>query len=377
MKNQKLTTEEFIAKAKEIHGDKYDYSKVEYDGYYTKVVIICSKHGEFLQTPGNHLERRGCKKCQVENRSLTTKSFVEKAKQIHGDKYTYDKVDYTNAHVKVTITCPTHGNWDTRPNNFLHGNGCPKCRKKTEVSTNNKTVIKDTRSFIQEANKIHNNTYDYSKVNYINKRTKVLIGCSIHGDFEQTPDDHIHKPCGCPKCGHNVYTQEQFINKCNKIHNNKYIYEKAIYKSIRDSIVVICPEHGDFEINTAHHLKGAGCKQCTLKSQSKLFFQLTNEFNTENILFEVSNETVPWLDRQRLDIYFPKYNIAIEYDGKQHFEPIEIFGGTERFLQQQELDNRKNILCEKNNCKLFRVPYNYDENFFNNMCTEIKQIINS
>ena len=110
---RKLTTYEFIEKAKKVHGDKYDYSKVEYVNSRTKICIICPQHGEFWQTPNAHLMKEGCPKCKGENVSKvnrrTTNEFIEKAKKVHGDKYDYSKVDYKNNSTKVCIICPIHG----------------------------------------------------------------------------------------------------------------------------------------------------------------------------------------------------------------------------------------------------------------------------
>lgn len=103
--SKKLTTEEFIEKAKEVHRDKYDYSKVDYKNARSKIVIICEKHGEFLQTPRAHLNMsHGCPKCNSREK-LSTEKFIEKAKEVHGNKYDYSKVDYKNAHSKIIIIC--------------------------------------------------------------------------------------------------------------------------------------------------------------------------------------------------------------------------------------------------------------------------------
>ena len=370
----KHTTQSFIARAKEVHGNKYNYDKVDYQGYYTKVIITCPIHGDFLQTPGNHLEGRGCKECQMSAQRCTTTQFVEKARKIHGNTYDYSKVDYKNGKTNVIIICPKHGEFTQLPNNHLMGNGCPVCRIATKVTTNKQSPV-TTETFIEKAKSIHNDKYDYSKVNYLSNRHPVEIICPTHGSFFQRPSDHVTKKSGCPKCGHHVYTQDSFIEKCNKIHHHKYDYSKTIYRSIRDKIIITCPEHGDFEQVTKTHLEGAGCLRCRLKQQTKLFNRICEMFPDENILFEVNKDIVHWIGQQRLDIYFPVYNIAIEYDGLQHSQPIEIFGGEERFCQQQILDQNKNNLCAENHCHLFRVSYNYTEEYFDNICSQIKNII--
>ena len=105
-----MTTEEFIQKAQAVHGDKYDYSKVNYVNYRTRVLIICPKHGEFLQRPDIHLQGKGCTKCGRERigiaSSKSKEQFLQEARKVHGDKYDYSKVDYVNYQTKVTIICP-------------------------------------------------------------------------------------------------------------------------------------------------------------------------------------------------------------------------------------------------------------------------------
>ena len=127
--SKRSSKEDFIKKAHKVHGDKYDYSKVDYVNSKTKVCIICLEHGEFWQTPDGHLSGRGCSKCKGdklrESKTLTKKEFIKKAREVHGDKYDYSKVNYVNSQTKVCIICPEHG--EQRPHNHLIGNGCPKC----------------------------------------------------------------------------------------------------------------------------------------------------------------------------------------------------------------------------------------------------------
>ena len=135
-------TETFINKAKKIHGDKYDYSKVNYVNNYTKVCIICPKHGEFWQEPRHHLSKHGCpmcgKKTSDRKQSLTLNEFIEKSKQIHNGKYVYDKVNYVNLKTKVCIICPEHGEFWQAPHSHLRGKGCPKCGN---IMSNGETEI--------------------------------------------------------------------------------------------------------------------------------------------------------------------------------------------------------------------------------------------
>ena len=191
----KFNKSEFIKKAREVHGNKYDYSKVEYVNIKTKVCIICPKHGEFWQTPASHLNGNGCPNCYKESRPSTTKEFINKAREIHGDKYDYSKVKYVRSNTKVCIICPEHGEFWQRPANHLNGQECPKCA----IESSKESRTSTTEDFINKAREVHGNKYDYSKVNYMNNHTKVCIICPDHGEFWQTPNNHL-RGMGCPKC---------------------------------------------------------------------------------------------------------------------------------------------------------------------------------
>lgn len=191
---KKLTKEEFITRAKEVHGDKYDYSKVRYVNSQIKVCIICPEHGEFWQKPNKHLRGRGCRKCAdletAKRLSSTTEKFVACAREIHGDKYDYSKVEYKDSKTKVCIICPEHGEFKQRPNSHLRGCGCLKCSG---------SVKSTTKDFIKKAREVHGDKYDYSKVEYKSNKAKICIICPEHGQFWQTPSDHL-RGSGCPIC---------------------------------------------------------------------------------------------------------------------------------------------------------------------------------
>ena len=141
--------EKFIEEARKIHGDKYDYSKVEYKNIDTKVCIICPKHGEFLQTPYKHIKnKQNCPKCK--GKVTTLEEFIEESKNIHGEIYDYSKVEFINATKKVCIICKTHGEFYMTPNSHLSGQGCPKCA--TELRKHKLSMSNDT--FIEKLTKI-------------------------------------------------------------------------------------------------------------------------------------------------------------------------------------------------------------------------------
>lgn len=374
MWRNKKTTEEFIEEARLVHGDKYDYSRVEYKNSYTKVCIICHEkdengieHGEFYVIPNNHLTRKsGCPKC-ADNTCLTTNRFVERAIKVHGNKYDYSKVEYVNNKTKVYIICPIHGEFKQIPNDHLQGKGCPKCGKVFRYNT---------EDFIEKAREIHGDKYDYTKVNYINNSTKVCITCPTHGEFWQIPMSHLAKH-GCDKCakekiGDNFRSnKEEFIEKAISVHGDRYDYSKVTYLSAMKKVCIICQKHGEFWQIPASHLRGRGCPCCqnsTLENEVKIFL------DSNDIQYE-EQKTFDWLKyehKQRLDFFLPKYNIAIECQGIQHFKG-GLFGKQDKTIEEtldkiKTYDLNKKRLCEEHGIKILyfsnlgiEYPYNVFE----------------
>lgn len=123
----KSNSTEFIKLSEKVHNKKYNYDKVKYINSWSKVTITCPVHGDFKQSPITHSSGCGCVKCSIQNKSSNTEKFIEKAKKVHGTKFSYDKVQYIRAHSKVIITCHTHGDFEQRAYSHLNGSGCMKC----------------------------------------------------------------------------------------------------------------------------------------------------------------------------------------------------------------------------------------------------------
>ena len=204
---------DFAVRARLVHGDKYDYSLVDYKGANQKVIIVCSTHGQFTQTPGNHLYGYGCNRCadSVRSRFGTIKGicsrpkiagsysiveFVAKSKEVHGETYDYSLAKYIDSITRITIICPTHGQFKQVPSNHMRGQGCPLCGH-IKASAKKSELAK--RKFSQNASIVHSNKYDYSLANYVKSDTKVIIVCPSHGQFTQTPNMHL-SGSGCPQC---------------------------------------------------------------------------------------------------------------------------------------------------------------------------------
>jgi very-short-patch-repair endonuclease len=409
----------FIEQARKVHGDKYDYSKVEYKRAHDKMCIICPKHGEFWQDKYTHLNGVGCPICAKENRPLkyTTEDFIEKCKKVWGNRYSYDNTVYNGIMNFVIITCPIHGDFEIRASDFLNGHGCQECggvkRLTTEIFidrarkvhgdlydyskvkyVNNKTEVciicpkhgefwqkpvlhlkghgcpncfknfkKTTEQFINEAKQIHGDKYDYSKVNYQGNKKKVEIICQKHGSFFMTPLYHLQGH-GCQKCyderrGNAIRkSNETFIEELKDIYMGlNYDFSKVKYANSNTKVTIICPKHGEFNVTPNHVItRGDACPYC---NKSHLERDVNTMLEKLGLLF-IRQKRFDWLGMKSLDFYIPRYKLAIECQGEQHFTPLKYFGGEDKFIKQVRYDISKNVECEENGIKILYVASNKD-----------------
>ena len=260
----------FLTKAEKKHGDKYDYSRADYQGNETPVVIICSVegHGPFRQSPHEHLGGSGCQKCgnANKNRARSEKAsatFVPRARKKHGRKFDYSRVKYQGADKHVLVGCRKegHGFFPITPNNHLNGWGCPECKKDKLRAL--KTYTK--KEFVALAREVHGDKYRYSG-KYLNGRTQMEMECPIHGPFKQPPHSHLQGR-GCRTCGDGrtrqagCYTHEEFVAKARAAHGDKYSYPEQ-YQRSDCHIKIICPKHGPFPQLPSDHVQGHGCDKC-------------------------------------------------------------------------------------------------------------------
>ena len=348
---KKLTNNQFKERSKIIHNNFYNYDKSNYKNNKTYITITCPIHSDFEQLPMNHLKGDKCIKCIKEKQRIKYENkFIIQSSKINKYFYNYDKINYIDNSTDVIITCPIHGDFEQLPYNHLNGYGCRECG----ILKRRKILLK----FIEESNMIHNNFFNYDKINYINNSTDVIITCPIHGDFPQTPKNHTVNKQGCSKCAGNYrYNTKEYIDLVSIVHNNFYSYNKTIYDSSKNDIIISCPIHGDFEQNPRHHLNGCGCSICNFSKGEK---EINKILTTNKIEFEIQKKFKDCIYKSPLkfDFYLSKYNTCIEYDGVQHFESVKYFGGDVAFKRTQERDKIKTEYCLKNNIKLIRISYN-------------------
>jgi hypothetical protein len=330
-------------------------------------------------------------------RKKTQKEFISEVKKIHDDKYDFSESIYITNNTPLKVICPVHGVFFKKPVHLINRKqGCPKCSQEKQTHNQKKpldillkefnhihdnkynyskveyvntitpitiicpkhgefeqlpsnhlkgkgckycggTAKMDTKLFIEKSKKIHDNKYDYSKVVYKSSREPVTIICPEHGEFEQIPNNHLSKSQGCPKCLGWVKDTESFIEKSKKIHGDKYDYKNTTYKTIHEEVDIICPTHGNIKVTPNYHLRGLGCKFCTTSIS----------IEEKNILTFIESMGVKCIPNDRsvlgdkeLDIYLPDYNIAIEYNG--------LYWHSEEYVDNEYHLNKSNKCLEKN-----------------------------
>lgn len=347
------TNEQFISDCIKTHGDKYDYSKVDYINSSKKVIIICPDHGEFNPIANNFIRGSNCPKCsnisKIKKLRSTKKEFILKSRKVHGNKYDYSLVEYKGNKTKVKIICGDHI-FEQRPGCHLNGDRCGKCH-----GTHRKELVDVMKIF----KRVHGDKYDYSNIEYTNANIKIKIICPDHGEFKQRYSDHS-KGVGCPKCCRNYkINTKEFIKKSTLVHGNRYDYSKVKYINSHTKVKIICPDHGAFEQKPYKHSnEEQGCPSCKDSKGVTLICDYLNgndiKYNREVTLNGcVSKNNIPL----RYDFYLPSYDIYIEYDGEQHFYPVKNWGGKKAFKGLQKRDKIKDVFCENNNLKLHRISY--------------------
>lgn len=345
----------FTDRANEKFNHKFSYLKDTFSTAQEPMTIICPVHGEFRQALYTHIRSaHGCPKCGF-NATAThcsddLNSFLEKAKEKHNDKYDYSKVIYTGSLSKVIITCPDHGDFEQIPSSHIRGRGCPKCG----FEQGSKIRSYTPEEFYSKVKEIQGDTYDFSKMNYVDFNTKVKVICRVHGEFFKSPRDLL-KNSGCSKCSGNYsYTTEEYVALAKKAHGDKYDYSKTKYTRAHTKITITCPDHGDFEQNPSGHLTlGYGCPKCIASKGEIAISSFLDKYKIKYITeYKIPN------NRYKYDFFLPEYNIYIEFHGKQHYEYNHFFHRTySEFLERRLIDDIKIDIAKAHGGKYIVVNY--------------------
>lgn len=337
----------FLEKSKEVHGDLYDYSKVDYTVVTSKVDIICKKHGVFQQTPHKHMSGRGCPACGSERRTLSTrlstKQFIERSMNVHGNFYDYSNVSYSGWEENVDIVCPKHGLFKQQAGVHISGCGCPECGRLKTANSRKMTA----EEFVEKSKKVHKDKYDYSQSCYIDYTSKVKIICSKHGPFFKPVCYHLLGQ-GCPRCSieqaalEQRSTREEFIERAIKKHGELYDYSKVVYSLSQNKVEIICPKHGSFWQTAHSHLLGRGCKKCKviISEKEQLIFDYLSDF------IYCKQTDRQQIKPQELDIYIPELNIGVEFCG--------LYFHSDKFRRNRYHIDKLNV-CEEKGVRLIQI----------------------
>ena len=327
----------FIKKATLKHGDKYDYSKVDYKLNNVDVIIICPKHGEFLQKPIVHY-RSGCPCCGKESNTGNLSDFIVKANKFHDDKYDYTMSQYKNNTTKLTIICPIHGEFQQTPSAHLQW-GCKQCGIESCKVNVDKLKAELELKYPQ---------FGFDNMNYKDSQSVINITCPKHGDFKRK-----HRtPIQCSGCIEEQRIQSQSIDfktKASIIHNDFYNYDRSIYNLYKDNVEIECPTHGIFKQTIHNHLQGKGCNKCaqvrTISKPQQIIIDLLESLLPDKDI--QTNILLP--DNKHIDIFIPHLNLGFEINGIYwHSEN----GGNPK---NKNYHNNKSLLAETQGINLIHI----------------------
>lgn len=355
----KSSTEVFVEKSNKIHDFRYDYSNTDYTLSSKKVIIICPEHGQFEQVANSHLMGLGCKKCgnkyrdRIYTPKYSTEEFILDAKIKWGDKYDYSLVEYKNVRTKIKII-----------HDGIVYEQLPQSHLKYPVEG-----FLNQEIFLIKARRKWGDKYDYSLVKYVS--TKVPIKIIYEGKiYEQLPHNHL---LYSPELRNNS-TLEEFKEYSLRIHNNKYSYDKSVYINSSTKLIISCPIHGDFKQTPYSHMSGSGCRLCYdskgEREISKFLDKYRIHYTREHIFPDCKNKA-----HLKFDFYISSRRTCIEFDGIQHHQPVDYFGGLTAYNKLKLNDKIKDDYCEENYINLIRIRYDQFNNIEDILQENFKDII--
>lgn len=282
----------------------------------------------------------------------TTEEFIAEAISVKGEGvYDYSKVEYKNSKTPVIIRCLKHDYiFFQRPNDHLRGQGCPLCGDERREQP--RKTLDDYKV----------EGYDYSLSEYKSSSKKIKVICNNENHkgfvFKIRPSD-LKRGHGCPECKKEKLrkTTEEFINEAIKIHGNKYDYSFVDYRGTDIKVKIFCKKCNKYFLQTPHlHLMEHGCEKCIVSKGEERIEEILENKNIKYFLHKTFDD-LRYKKKLSYDFYLPDYNLLIEYNGAQHYESIEYFGGVERFKLQQTTDNIKKEYARERGIKLLEIHY--------------------
>lgn len=334
-----MTREEFLEKARDKHGYKYEYPNLSEKVLSSDSIDILYKGVLYKQKVVKHILLG---RCPEKNTPIkTTEQFIKEAKEIWGDKYDYSLANYKGATKPLKVIFEGII-FEQIASSHLRGMA-------PELNMNRDW-------FIKRAKDKWGDKYDYSLVEYKDCKKKVKIIYKKTGEiFEQTPHLHLYRAPENIRLAIRK-TTEQFIKEANIIHDFRFSYDKTNYIKNQIKVIINCPIHGDFEQRPLSHLQGNGCPNCSESKGEKIIAKYLDK-NNISYYRQHKFDDCKNIFQLPFDFYIPKYRTCIEFDGKQHYEPADFFGGIEAFEKLKINDRIKDDYCEDNFINIIRIRY--------------------
>lgn len=354
--DKKLRIEEIQNK---IDSLSLDFIAIEYNGYGKKSKFQHSCGQEFEIRIDHLLNRKTCPKCN--GRKYDIEGFQNKSNEIHN--YEYEIIEFSGTNFDTKIKHLVCGNiLIQRGCNHLRGDACPYCY-------GNKKYTKE--EILKISKEKWNNEYTILSENIEYSKKAIIIHNKCGNTFEQRIYHHLIKG-GCKFCaGNNKHTIQSVQEKSDKIHNNEYtILSKP--NGSKSNINILHKLCGStFIQKSGDHLSGRGCNCTHISKGERYIYDFLTNLNI-NVIKEKKFENCKYKHKLRFDFYLPDFNTCIEFDGIQHFEPINYFGGKPAFEKQKIKDSIKNEYCIENDIQLIRFRY---DNSFDKISDELKKIL--
>lgn len=334
-----MTREEFLEKARNKHGYKYEYPNLSEKVLSSDSIDILYKGVLYKQKVVKHILLG---RCPEKNTPIkTTEQFIKEAKEIWGDKYDYSLANYKGA---------------TKPLKVIFDGIIFEQIASSHLRGMAPELNMNRDWFIKRAKDKWGDKYDYSLVEYKDCKKKVKIIYKKTGEiFEQTPHLHLYRAPENIRLAIRK-TTEQFIKEANIIHDFRFSYDKTNYIKNQIKVIINCPIHGDFEQRPLSHLQGNGCPNCSESKGEKIIAKYLDK-NNISYYRQHKFDDCKNIFQLPFDFYIPKYRTCIEFDGKQHYEPADFFGGIEAFEKLKTNDRIKDDYCEDNFINIIRIRY--------------------
>lgn len=369
---KKVIFEDWLEKANLIWNGKYNYNEVKENWIdsRSKVPITCNQCGHrWLIKPSDHVAKSrlcGCPKCKYDDKRLDLNNLIKRFKKIHNNKYDYSEIKiYQNNHTKLPIICKEHGMFYQTVSSHLRGSGCPKC---AYLNSSKKQTL-SLNEFLKRKEEKFGNRYEVLEYKGMSK-IGIFLCNECNTIFKTKSSNFLMYDGCCPKCKYEKISiserisNEEFLKRVYKIHKKRYEYLSK-YEHAQSIIKIKCKKCCYiFEQKACYHLNGRGCPKCNnSKGENKIMDYLDENEITYETQFRFNDckleKPLPF------DFYLPEYNICIEYDGEQHFKPVQFGGITEQranelFKETIFRDGIKTEYCKQKGIKLIRISYKDD-----------------